>query len=156
MRLNKRFDIGWQFIVCGLVLTVAAIVLPAHQGLDDLESKQKIIIADLEDLEYQVSIHEIFLQDIKDGDSSFIQRLYELQFKIDPIGDAIVLDLAAPKTPLDWVANRARRTRSVNMETQQASILSKLSDGQGRLWLLGVGAFVLFIGLISNTTEELT
>jgi hypothetical protein len=82
--------------------------------------------------------------------------LYELQFKIDPIGDAIVLDLAAPKTPLDWVANRARRTRPVNMETQQASILSKLSDGQGRLWLIGVGTFVLFIGLISNTTEELT
>ncbi|MBT5365800.1 MAG: hypothetical protein HOL14_04670, partial [Phycisphaerae bacterium] len=55
MSLISKSNFGWVYILCGLVLTVAAIILPAHQELQDLKSKQEVIAEDLEYLEYQVT-----------------------------------------------------------------------------------------------------
>ena len=150
MSLVSKWNFGWLYILCGLVLTVAAIILPAHQELQDLMSKQKVIADDLEYLEYQVTIYETFLQDIVNREPDFIQRLAEMQFNRAPHGEQVVFDPSAPRTPLEWVAQRAIKSRTVQTDVQQASILSKFTEDEGRLWLLAAGIIILFVGLTSQ------
>ena len=152
MSLISKSNFGWVYILCGLVLTVAAIILPAHQELQDLKSKQEVIAEDLEYLEYQVTIYETFLQDIVNRESDFIQRLTEMQFNRAPQGEQVVFDPSAPRTPLEWIAQRALKSRAVQANVQQASILTKFTQGEGRLWLLAVGIIILFVGLTSQSS----
>ena len=149
VRFLTRFDIGWLYLFFGLVLTTAAIVLPAHHDLDALLAKKEIIISNADDLAYRVEIYTTFLEDATSGDPAFQQRLIEMQFNQSPSGSPVVIDTSAPSTPLAWVAERAKRTKVVPMQTVQASLLSQFSEGEGRLWLLGFGVFALFVGLVS-------
>lgn len=150
MRLFTRFDIGWLYLLCGLALTTAAIVLPARSDLHVLTQKKATILADVHEQDYRVDIYASFLEDVESGDPVLLQRLVEMQFNHSPEGSSIVIDKTAPKTPLAWVAQRAKRLRVLPMQTDQASVLSQFASGDGRLWLLGLGAFAIFIGLIST------
>jgi len=149
VRLLARFDVGWVYLLCGLILTTVAIILPAHHNLDALLAKKETIISNADDLAYRVEVYTSFLQDATSGDPAFQQRLTEMQFNQSPAGDAIVIDTSAPSTPLAWVAQRAKRMKTVSMKTVHASLLSQFVEGEGRLWLLGLGVFALFVGLVS-------
>ena len=151
--LFKRLDFGWLYLLCGLVLTVAAIVLPARQDLEDLTSKKVSITSDFQELEYRVGVYQTFLEDVQVGKSQLTKRLIEMQFNKSPDGASVVIDRSASKTPLAWVAQRAKRNRVLPMEVEQASTLSQFSFGQGRLWLLGFGAFAIFVGLIYSPPD---
>jgi len=150
--LVSKLNFGWLYILCGLVLTVAAIILPAHQELQELKSKQEVIADDLEYLEYQVTIYETFLQDVVNREPDFIQRLTEMQFNRAPQGEQVVFDPSAPRTPLEWVAQRAIKSRTIQSDVQQASLLSKFTEDEGRLWVLAVGIIILFVGLTSQAS----
>ena len=137
--------------MCGLALTVAAIVLPAQQDLQELAAKRVAITSDLEELEYRVEVYRAFLEDAQTGNPQFTKRLIEMQFNKSPDGSSVVIDRSASRTPLAWVAQRAKRNRVVPMEVEQASMLAQFSSGQGRLWLLGFGIFATFIGLMTSS-----
>ena len=149
MRLIVRFDVGWLYLLCGLVLTTVAIILPAHHDLDALLAKKETIISNADDLAYRVEVYTSFLEDATSGDPAFQQRLIEMQFNQSPAGSAVVIDTSAPNTPLAWIVERAKRTKIVSMHTVQASLLSQFAEGEGRLWILGLGVFALFVGLVS-------
>jgi len=153
MRFVHIHDFGWLYLLCGLVLTVAAIVLPAHTNLEGLLSKKTSISNDLDELNHRVEVYASFLSDVQRGDAQITQRLVDMQFNQSPDGSSVVIDTSASKTPLAWVAQRAKRSRVVPLETKQASFLSQFVDGQGRLWLLCGGAFTIFIGLIASSTK---
>ncbi len=137
--------------MCGLALTVAAIVLPAQQDLQELAAKRVAITSDLEELEYRVGVYQTFLDEVQAGKPQLTKRLIEMQFNTSPEGASVVIDRSASKTPLAWVAQRAKRNRVVPMEVEQASMLAQFSSGQGRLWLLGFGIFATFIGLMTSS-----
>ncbi len=157
MSLPFKEYFGWLYLVSGLVLTVAAIVLPAHQDLAVLKEKRVAIVEDTADLQHQIIVHQMFLDDLGQQDVALHDRMVQMQFNQSPSGTPVVIDRAASKTPLDWVAQRARRDRAVQLDQPRQSILSKMTTGRNRLWLAGVGVFVIFIGLITSASEnELT
>ena len=145
---------GWFYLVSGLVLTVAAIVLPAHQDLAVLKQKRAAIVDNTADLQHQILVHQSFLADLNNLDSMLQERMVQMQFNQPPSGTPVVIDRAASKTPLDWVAQRARRDRAVYLEEPRQSILSKMTTGKNRLWLAGVGVFIIFVGLITAAPHE--
>jgi len=149
--LYKRFDFGWLFLFCGLVLTVAAIVLPARHDLEELSAKRTTISNDLVELEYRVTVYQGFLDDVRAGKPELTKRLIEMQFNRSPEGRPLVIDKSASQTPLAWVAQRAKRVKALPMQTEHASILSQFAADHGRLWLLGCGAFAMFIGLMTSS-----
>ena len=153
MRINRRFDYGWLYLICGLVLTVSAIILPADMDLQSLSTKKSKITSDLAELDYRVSVYEDFLRDVQRADPQLMQRLIEMQFNRTPEGTPVVIDTSAPETPLAWVAQRAKKVKALPMESGHASILSTFVDGQGRLWLLACGVFTIFIGLVASPTS---
>jgi hypothetical protein len=156
MSLLQRIDFGWFYLICGLVLTISAIVIPAHQDLQELQAKKVVIEENLSDLEYRVEIYNSFLQDLHENDPEFKQRILDMQLNLQAQGTPVVIDASASQTPLEWVAQRARRDRKVNMQVEQSSILSGLSTGRSRLLLIGVGAFAMFIGFLKGSTHSTT
>ena len=149
-----RDNFGWFYLVSGLLLTVAAIVLPAHQDLAVLKEKRAVIVDDTDDLQNQIMVHQAFLNDLNSLDSMLQERMIQMQFNQPPSGTPVVIDRAASKTPLDWVAQRARRDRAIYLEEPRQSILSKMTIGKNRLWLAGAGVFIIFIGLITSAPQE--
>ena len=149
-----RDNFGWFYLVSGLLLTVAVIVLPAHQDLAVLKEKRAAIVDDTDDLQHQIMVHQAFLNDLNSLDSMLQERMIQMQFNQPPSGTPVVIDRAASKTPLDWVAQRARRDRAIYLEEPRQSILSKMTTGKNRLWLAGVGVFIIFIGLITSAPQE--
>ncbi|MBC8309544.1 MAG: hypothetical protein ISR75_05525 [Phycisphaerales bacterium] len=138
------------------MLTSSAIVIPAHQELQELQSKKNVIQENLADLEYRVEIYNSFLQDLHENDPEFKQRILDMQLNLQAQGTPVVIDTSASQTPLEWVAQRARRDRKINMQVEQSSILSGLSTGRSRLLLIGVGVFAMFIGFLKGPALSAT
>ena len=148
----KRFGFGWLFLVCGLVLAVSAIVLPAHQDLQHLRAKRNTIEANLDDLEHRIALYSNFLQDVNEGNPEMRQRLLEMQLNKPSAGTPVVIDRSASHTPLDWIAQRSRKDRVILTTNKENSLLSGLSSGRSRLLFVGAAAFAMFIGFLRNPT----
>ena len=157
MSFFHRIDIGWFYVLCGLVLTVAAIVFPAHKDLQELQAKRTVIQQNVAELEYQIQIYESFLKDLYSLNPELHDRIYNMQMRVSPDGAIVVKDASAANTPLEWIAQRARRDRIVHFDSSEDSILTGLSSGRSRLYLAGVGVFAMFVGFIKShpTTETL-
>lgn len=154
MQALLRNSYGWVYLISGLVLTVAAIVLPAHQDLAVLQQKRATIAEDHADLNQQIAVHQNFLDDLSSEDLKLQDRIVQMQFNQAATGIPVVIDRAAAKTPLDWVAQRARQTRIVDIDSPRNSILTTLTNGRNRLWLAGAGVFIIFIGLVISAPSE--
>lgn len=154
MSFVKRIDIGWLFLLCGLVLAVSAIVLPAHQDLQNLQVKRSAIQADFDDLEYRINLYQDFLVDIEAENPIVQKRLLEMQFNRIALGTPVVIDNSAARTPLDWIAERSKRDRVISTQTEQSSLLTGLSSGRSRLLLVGAAAFAMFIGFLKSISKE--
>ena len=150
MTYIKRLDFGWLFLLCGLVLAISAIVLPAHQDLQHIKAKRNTTAANLDDLEHRMALYGEFLQDIHENNSEMKQRLLEMQLNIQPPGTPVVFDNSASHTPLDWIAQRSRKDRVIVATNNENSLLSGLSSGRSRLLLVGAAAFAMFIGFLGN------
>lgn len=151
MKMSQRIDITCIYLVCGIILCAAAIILPAHQDLLELESKRDSIRYDRNDLHNQIDVYQSFLDELDEGSMTLQQRIVEMQFNTPPNGTPVVIDRSASQTPLDWVAKRSMTIRALDATPQQSSLLSSIVQGRGRLWLIACGAFMIFVGLVGKT-----
>ena len=154
MNIFAKFDSGWPYLLCGLILTVSAIILPAHQDLKELEMKRVVIQGDVDELEYQIQVYRDFLQELQHENPELRQRIIEMQFNKQVSGTPVVVDSSASQTPLEWLSQRVRRDTEVSLITEQSSILSNLSNGRSRLFLVGLGVFAVFVGLVKSPTAK--
>jgi hypothetical protein len=145
-----RIDLGWFYLICGLTLTVAAIIIPAKEDLLQLELKRDAIVCDLDGLRSQIEVYKQFLDDLKDSDSEIHDKVAEMQFNLTSNGAPIVIDMSASQTPLAWLSKRARKAKVLEVEHNHASLLTSIVQGRGRLWLIACGAFLMFVGLVGN------
>ena len=150
VKLRTPLDVGWLYLFCGLILTFAAIILPAQLDLQELQVKKDTIKSNSQDLESRIGVHISFLHEVNAHNPSVTQRLIDMQFNETPVGIAVVTDKSAPSTPLAWVSQRAKKKKVLPMDPAQSSILTSFVAGQGRLWVMGVGVFSIFIGLITS------
>jgi hypothetical protein len=150
VNMLKHSDIGWLFLLCGLVLAVSAIILPAHQDLENLETKRNAIQSDLDYLAYRIDLYREFLQDIDQQDPIVQQRLISMQFNLAAEGTPVVIDSSASHTPLEWIAERSRRDHVIATHAEESSLLSGLSSGRSRLLLVGGAVFAMFIGFLKK------
>ena len=150
MNIIAKFDSGWLYLLCGLILTVSAIILPAHQDLKELAMKRVVIQNNVDELEYQIQVYKEFLQELQHENPELRQRIIEMQFNIQVSGTPVVVDSSASQTPLEWLSQRIRRDTEVPLISEQSSILSNLSSGRSRLFLVGLGVFAIFVGLVKS------
>jgi len=150
----RRFcDSGWLFLLAGLALCAAGILLPAQQHVSKLRHQ-------LHGLNHQhrlamqhLELHARVLNELSNDDPALIKRLAAAHFNVVPAGERPVLRNAhAAPTLVAWIEHvaqsRQRMVQPARTTAPADTTLARLVTGPYRLWVLAGGAMCIFIGLI--------
>jgi len=146
--LSCRLDPGWLFVAAGLTLCVAGVLIPAQRGLHDLRGQ----LARIEHLHAVgrdgIEAHEQFLDRLRQRDPSVIRRLAAAQLNLMPAGDTpLLVANSSQATVTDWI-RRSVTPGTVTAAAPARTWLTRFTEGTRRLWVLGFGVLVVFVGLL--------
>lgn len=143
-----RLDAGWLFLLAGISLVLAAAIIPSGRELHGLE-EQLASLRRQEQANYGVlGAYARFVQDLEDRDPALLRRLAAAQLNMIPRGETPLLMASTVNASVaQWVES------TVEMEPEQHepipdTLLSRWTEGGRRLWAIGAGAFMIFIGLM--------
>jgi hypothetical protein len=143
-----RIDAGWLFVIGGLAMLVAVVLLPGRRAVHEMREQLRVI-KDQEIYAYQrLNAHEEFLAGLRSGDQQIIRRLAASHLNLVPEGEtAIMLAASLDQTVPDWI------DETVPFEASRPgpypdTLLIRLAEGRHRLWLLCGSVLVIFFGLI--------
>jgi len=143
-----QLDPGWLFVLAGLGVCAAGVLLPAQTDLESLQRQ----VAQLRSEEVQayarLKAHADFMDQMDQANPGLIRRLAAAQLNIVPQGDTPVLLSNVDTAPVtNWIDN----TVQVDIRPPKAmpsSKLSRLANGPNRLWMFGCGIMAVFVGLM--------
>lgn len=153
-QLLALLDPGWLFIIAGLAMCAAAIIVPAQtdlgqlrQQLGELEEEEAMLAA-------RLRAHAGFLDDLHRGDSALVKRLAAAQLNVVPEGERpVLLVRSASASVADWIEATVREQPLARPESS-SSALGRLTEGPQRLWLLGGSVFSVFVGLLLSPSAS--
>ena len=145
-----RFDPGWLFTFAGLTVMVVSALLPAQHDLATLNEQ----LAKLEHQEKvnqkRIGAYAQFLVELKSHDPSLLTRLAASQLNLMPKGEEPVLMATSMEhTVSDWIEATVP-PQAFEPSLVPDTLLTRLASGQRRLWLMGGGALIVFIGLTTG------
>ncbi|MEE8238118.1 MAG: hypothetical protein V3S67_07375, partial [Gammaproteobacteria bacterium] len=152
--LSLRVDPGWLFITAGLTLCVAGVLIPAQRSLHSLRGQ----LTRIEHLHTQgqdgIEAHEQFLDRLRHRDPSVIRRLAAAQLNLMPAGDTPVLVANSRQaTVMEWIG-RSVAPATVTAAPPASSWLTRLTGDTRRLWVIGFGVLLVFVGLLVDGRED--
>ena len=145
-----RFDPGWLFTIAGFVIMAASALLPAQHDVAVLK-EQLAKLQQEEIVNYRrIQAYEQFLVELKSKDASLLTRLAASQLNLMPQGEAPVLMATSMEhTVSDWIEATVP-PEAFESNLVPDTLLTRLASGQRRLWLMGGGALIVFIGLTTG------
>jgi len=151
-----RFDPGWPFVVAGLGLLVAGVLIPAQRELHELENTRAVHAAIEDRSVRQLAAYDRFLNDLDRSDEQLVRRLAASQLNQMPDGErSLMLVPSMNDTVTEWIEGSEPLQLPETAEYPD-TLLTRLATGPRRLWVLACGAFLVFIGLLLGPTSLLT
>ncbi len=151
------FDPGWLFLAAGLAFCVALVLIPAQRDLDLLRQQHHEMHKQVNQFNERMKAHADFLDHLEQHDTELIQRLAGLQLNLIPEGNEPVLltrsQLSA--SAIEWVE---QTISPIQRETQPLtnSLLSNMTCGSHRHWLIAAAGLCTFIGLLLSPNSKRT
>ncbi len=143
-----RFGPGWLFVLAGLALCAAGILIPAQSDLHQLQDQRDQLLHEEIILSQRIEGRAQFLDQVERQDPALIKRLAASQLNLIPTQGTPVLISPSVAAPMeDWVDATINTEPIPNRATIQ-STLSQLAQGRYRLWLLASGVICAFAGLM--------
>jgi len=143
-----RFDPGWLFTLAGLAVMVASALLPAERDLHELRQQ----LAALEFREayntQRLQAYDRFMKDLTARDPALLRRLAASQLNLMPDDvEPLLMATSIESTVSDWIEATVPQ-EAFQPTPPPDTLLTRLADGPRRLWLMGGGAVVVFLGLV--------
>lgn len=154
-------DPGWPYLFAGILMLLAAGLIPSQLELEEREANVAMLRAEYAELAQLRTVFESFLEEIGRGEQALVERLAAAQLGVVPADRtpiAVTTGLSDP--PTRWIE---RTAASVPIEDHPAqaqatlaheSILAKLVQGSGRLWLFGAALVSIFAGLLLGPSQQ--
>jgi hypothetical protein len=143
-----RIDPGWPFVLAGLALLIAGVLIPAQRELHELRGQQKLVEADEIRLYARLEAYDRFLNDLRASDPDLVRRLAIAQLNMVPKGEqSLLLTPGLNQTVAQWIDESVPPV-AIEPEPYPDTLLGRLALGPKRLWLLAAAAFLLFVGLL--------
>jgi hypothetical protein len=143
-----RLDPGWPFLLAGLALLVAALLIPAQRELHDLRQELRAVEAGESRVFARLQAYDQFLSDVRAGDPQLVRRLAAAQLNMVPKGeDSLLLTPGLNQTVAQWI-DESVPDPVVAAEPYPDTLLARLALGPHRLWMMAAAVFLLFVGFI--------
>jgi hypothetical protein len=154
-----RFDPGWLFLLSGIALVAATVLIPAQHDLDMAHWQRDRAVAIEKHRQERLLRYGSYLDALKRQDESVVLSLTAMQLNQSPID----------RVPLTPLADPAMTSASVfpSLEpdaltlppkpeiTPESSRLMRWTTSDGtRLWLLAGGVLCILIGLLPASTRR--
>ena len=147
-----RIDPGWPFVIGGLLLVVAGVLIPAQRELHDLREAVEVQRAVEDQSVRQLAAYDRFLNDLGRGEPQLVKRLAASQLNLMPVGERpYMFAPTVHRTVTDWI-EASEPLELPEPEAYPDTLLSRLSQGPRRLWVLACGVFLTFVGLMLGPT----
>lgn len=145
-----RFDPGWLFIVAGMAICMAVVLLPARHDLFMLESQRAALRARELHNNARLRVHVDFLEDVDHADPDLIERLIASQLNLIPQGETPVLRAAHSADAVQYWLEMAAPEPDFELPEFPETTLSRLASGPRRIWLMAGGVLSIFCGLLTG------
>ncbi len=150
----ERFDTGWLFLLAGLAVLAATVLLPARHDLALAQHRRDAAMAEVERREARIARYEAYLAALDRGDPDLIRSLAAVQLNQIP-ADVELLPGTPAITMLD--ADPLPALEPVALGTPPApEPRSRLEgwavDDRARLWLMLVGGFLMLVGVLPKAS----
>ncbi len=143
-----QFDPGWLYLLPGLALCLAAVLIPAQEDLRQLELQRDQLKLDAQHAQLRLKAHADFLSALDQDDPGLYRRLIATQLNLIPAEDTPVLMVATDSAAVtDWIDQTVPVRPSLERVGPE-SRLSRLTTGSSRLWLLAGAMMCLCLGLV--------
>jgi len=151
-----RFDAGWLFVAAGLVLILAAAVVPSERQLHSLRSQLDELKHAERSNDAIISAYARFVSDLDGRDPSLVRRLAASQLNVIPRGETpLLMASSVNASTSEWIEATAD-VEPFEPQPPPDTLLARWTSGRGRLWAIGAGGFLVFAGLMIGGAPVVT
>lgn len=146
-----RIDPGWLFLVAGILLIGASVLVPQQARLHGLR-EQLAVLESLEDYSARrVQAYGQFLERVEAGDPIVMRRLAAAQLRVTDAGFDRLAEAPTSKVPVSSWIDSAVPPALHEPAPMPDTLLGRWTTGRHQFWLGGLGAFSAFVGLMLGT-----
>lgn len=148
------FDPGWLFIIAGLAVLVASVVLPAQDDLSHarwLRDRARVIESHRL---ARIKLHEEYLDALRGQDPNLLLSLAEQQLNQIPVDRTPVAGTDGPTVQAAATVFPALEPEPSNLprEVKTDTLLHRLVTGPTtRLWMIAIATALVLIGLLPTS-----
>ena len=148
-----QLDPGWPYVLAGLALFAAGVLIPAHNDLASLRAKLSRMRHE-ETIAYsRLKSYTDFIVALDEEDPVLVRRLAAAQLNLIPKGQRPVLQAASFNDPVkQWIESSVAAAPLSADELPRQSSLAQWAGGPNRLWLFAAAAMSVFVGLMLGPT----
>lgn len=142
------FDPGWLFVAAGVALVAAAVLVPPQVRLHGFQQRRdRMHTAEATAVE-RLKAYATFLEALEEEDPQLVRRLVAAQLNLVPVGyEPVLLARSASAPVTEWIESTVAPAPRV-VEPFPQTLLTRLTTGPRRHWLLAFACGCLFVGLI--------
>ncbi|MEL6328058.1 MAG: hypothetical protein AAFR38_00205 [Planctomycetota bacterium] len=150
-RVIASIEAGWLFLLAGIVLVAAVVLIPAAADLEAVRRERDLAMLVERHHEQRLDRHRALLDAIADDDSSVRRmiRRERLGGLDDRLGAALLPPAAEGRGARSLLASLEPPPLPYAETVRDPSLLERLSiSDRGRVWLIGAGGLCLLLGLL--------
>ena len=137
----------WPFLLGGVLLVGAAMLLPAWRDVQTVRFERDQLAAVVDAASHRLAATQSIRNSLRQGDAELNQRLIAWQHNRLPVGDTALAREIYTNGVLGWVDSTVPAAAEV-ASPPVATRLERLVSGPPRLWILGAGLLMIFVGLV--------
>lgn len=149
-RRGPLLDPGWFFLLAGIALIGATVLLPARLDLEEARFYRDRVQAVKEHRQERMARYQAFLGAVQQGDEQVVRSLAAMQLNKAGVDETLILPAGeiSQRSASVFAGLEPPSLRLPEREVQ-LGLLEKWSlDESSRLWLIAGGALCILIGLL--------
>lgn len=156
-------DPGWPYVLSGILILIAAGLIPSHIELEERELNVTALQVERDEFKRLHDAYGVFLDEVGTNNVSLAKRLTGAQLWLIPEGhQPMTIVKTHAEAPSRWIERSASATDPSLLQPadepartmMRHSMLASLLEGSGRLWLFGAALVSIFAGLLLGTSTK--
>jgi len=148
-----RIDAGWLFLLSGLAVMCAAVLIPAHDDLAYARYERDRARAIESWHAQRVENYAEYLDALREGDETLVMSLAAMQLNMIPAGSRPLVTSVRPQATSASVFPELEPSfiKPEPPEFYESKLRSWATDSRYRLWMIAGGAMLVLFGLLPPT-----